>query len=110
MRDQAFSVLRSFRSARASSRRFALLAIMRISSTCLVFLVVLGTASGQTAPRPGRRTEPLEKYGMPPAAPGTYRLESSPRMISPYGAFTSFQVNVDANGNNIVGERADDFS
>ena len=53
-------------------------------------------------------TEPLEKPGMPPAPLGTYRLESSPRMISPYGTFTSYQVNVDANGQNIVGDAANE--
>src|SRR6266508_1260789 len=74
---------------------------------CLSSLLPLGTASGQ-ASRKGRLTEPLEKYGMPPAPLGTYRLESSPRMISPYGSFTSFQVNVDANGNNIVGDAANE--
>src|SRR6266498_2480456 len=74
---------------------------------CLSSLLPLGTASGQ-ASRKGRLTEPLEKYGMPPAPPGTYRLESSPRMISPYGTFTSFQVNVDAQGNNIVGDAANE--
>src|SRR5712692_7303813 len=39
-----------------------------------------------------------------------YRLESSPRMVSPYGAFVSYQVNVDANGNNIVGDAANEPS
>ena len=55
-------------------------------------------------------TEPLEKPGMPPALPGTYRLESSPRMISPYGVFISYQVNVDSNGNNIIGDAANEPS
>ena len=31
-------------------------------------------------------------------------------MISPYGAFVSYQVNVDANGNNIVGDAANEPS
>ena len=53
-------------------------------------------------------TEPLEKYNMPPAY--IYRLETSPRMISQFGPFTSFQVNVDANGNNIVGDAANEPS
>src|SRR6266581_4387931 len=74
-------------------------------------LAALATASGQTPPRiGGRMTEPLEKYEMPPAPPGLYRLESSPRMISQYGLFTSYQVNVDANGNNIVGDAANEPS
>ena len=50
--------------------------------------------------------EPLEKYDMPPAY--IYRLDTSPRMISPHGAFTSYQVNVDADGNNIVGDAANE--
>src|SRR2546423_7128485 len=53
-------------------------------------------------------TEPLEKPAMPPAS--IYRLESSPRMISRFGLFTSFQVNVDAGGNNILGDAANEPS
>ena len=53
-------------------------------------------------------TEPLEKYNMPPAY--IYRLETGPRMISQFGLFTSFQVNVDANGNNILGDAANESS
>src|SRR2546423_13112248 len=55
-----------------------------------------------------RMTEPLEKPAMPPAS--IYRLESSPRMVSPFGLFTSFQVNVDAGGNNILGDAANEPS
>ena len=55
-------------------------------------------------------TEPLEKPGMPPAPIGTYRLETSPRMISPHGYFVSYQVNVDQNGQNIVGDAANEPS
>src|SRR5499427_1491752 len=75
----------------------------------LASVAVLGTASGQTAPS-DRFTEPLEKRGMPPAPLGTYRLESSPRMISQFGVFTSYQVNVDAQGNNILGDAANEPS
>jgi len=52
--------------------------------------------------------EPLEKYDNPPAY--IYRLETAPRMIVPYGSFVSYQVNVDANGNNIVGDAANEPS
>src|SRR6266704_3436934 len=80
-----------------------------VSTTSLLIflgsLASLTTASGQTPPR---MTEPLEKYNMPPAY--IYRLETSPRMVSPYGAFVSYQVNVDANGNNIVGDAANECS
>lgn len=65
--------------------------------------------SAQLAPtwKPQGR-EPLEKYDNPPAY--IYRLETSPRMISPFGLFTSYQVNVDANGDNIVGDAANEPS
>src|SRR6266480_856110 len=76
------------------------------------------TASEQTAAskpatsyataRKSRMTEPLEKYNMPPAY--IYRLETGPRMISQFGLFTSFQVNVDAGGNNILGDAANEPS
>src|SRR5438067_6359969 len=70
----------------------------------------LSTASGQVAPtRDPRTKKPLEKYDNPPA-PYIYRLETSPRMVSPHGAFISYQVNVDANGNNIVGDAANECS
>jgi BNR/Asp-box repeat len=74
---------------------------------CLSSLATLASGSAQTPPE-GRFPEPLEKYEMPPAY--IYRLESSPRMVSPYGSFVSYQVNVDANGNNIVGDAANEPS
>ena len=52
--------------------------------------------------------EPLEKYNDPPAPPR--KIETSPRMVSPHGVFTSFQANVDANGNNILGDAANEPS
>src|SRR6202035_538353 len=36
--------------------------------------------------------------------------ETGPRMIVPYGPFVSYQANVDANGNNIVGDAANECS
>jgi hypothetical protein len=76
---------------------------------CLASLASLATASGQIAPiRKPPFTEPLEKYNNPPAPPRT--IETSPRMISPFGVFTSYQANVDANGNNILGDAANEPS
>ncbi len=76
--------------------------------TSLFSLFLVRIASGQAPPIAPPHTEPLEKYNMPPAY--IYRLETSPRMISQFGSFTSFQVNVDANGNNIVGDAANEPS
>jgi hypothetical protein len=83
----------------------------RLSATMLICLLALTTASGQTPPSGGskpRMTEPLEKYNMPPAY--IYRLETGPRMVSQFGLFTSFQVNVDSDGNNILGDAANESS
>ena len=95
-------------------------AILTVGLLFLVAVTCLPSAGAQTSgshetsvnhtavpPRP-RMTEPLEKYNMPPAY--IYRLETGPRMISQFGPFTSFQVNVDANGNNILGDAANEPS
>src|SRR5207245_3023954 len=71
-----------------------------------VFMVALAPASGQAPIWNPHTQKPLEKYDNPPAY--IYRLETSPRMVSPYGTFISYQVNVDANGNNIVGDAANE--
>src|SRR5438876_11857722 len=75
---------------------------------CVNSIALLATATRQIPPRKPIRTEPLEKYDMPPAY--IYRLETGPRMISQYGPFTSFQVNVDANHQNILGDAANEPS
>jgi Dockerin type I domain len=76
---------------------------------CLLLLSGLAAASAQA---PSRKLlplrEPLEKYDNPPAY--IFRLETSPRMVSQYDIFTSYQVNVDANGNNILGDAANETS
>jgi hypothetical protein len=77
-----------------------------LSTICLVFVA---TASGQAPQGKPIAHEPLEKPAMLPPA-YIYRLETGPRMISRFGLFTSFQVNVDANGNNIVGDAANESS
>src|SRR5436853_2147568 len=77
------------------------------SLICLILLIALASASAQLAPTyKVPRNEPLEKYDNPPAPPR--KIETSPRMISRYDTFTSYQVNVDANGNNIVGDAANE--
>src|SRR5215510_1161041 len=73
-------------------------------------LLSLATGSAQTGTLQLNPKEHVEKYDMPPAPPGTYRLETSPRMISPYAGFISYQANVDANGNNIIGDAANEPS
>jgi len=74
---------------------------------CLFSLAAFTTASAQLAPtRPALRGEALEKYDNPPAPPR--KIETSPRMISVYDGFISYQANVDQNGQNILGDAANE--
>src|SRR5947208_17196380 len=86
---------------------------MRRSTVSLTFLICLSLllvpSSSSAQPRPtwkpqGR--EPLEKYDNPPAPPR--KIQTSPRMVSTLGPFVSYQVNVDASGNNIIGDAANE--
>ena len=73
----------------------------------LILLIAVPGASAQLEPvRMAPLNEAMEKYDNPPAPPR--KMEISPRMISPYAGFISYQVNVDANGNNIVGDAANE--
>jgi len=73
-----------------------------------IFLSVVAVASSQTVPRKPLPREPLEKYDNPP--PLSPAVATSPALISRFGPYFSYQVNVDANGNNIVGDAANEPS
>ena len=73
----------------------------------LLSLPQLMSGQDQKAPNAILKKQ-LETYDNPPAY--IYRLETGPRMIVPYGPFVSYQANVDANGNNIVGDAANECS
>src|SRR6476620_11876734 len=68
----------------------------------LILLIALPGAVAQLAPLNGH----LETYDNPPSPPR--KMETSPRMVSVYGAFISYQVNVDQNGQNILGDAANE--
>lgn len=76
-------------------------------SVTVVLLAGLAFASGQTSLRP-LPTEELEKYDDPPNY--VSRTGVSPAMISQHDAFTSIQVNVNASGQNITGDAANEPS
>jgi hypothetical protein len=80
----------------------------RASLRIFIFLFAVAVASGQTLPPKPLPKEPLEKYDNPPPLfPAT---ATSPGLISQFGPYTSYQVNVNANGNNIVGDAANEPS
>ncbi len=85
-----------------------LLLLLAIASAS-AFAEATADKSAQVAPtwKPQER-EPLERYDNPPAPPR--KIETSPRMVSPFGPFTSYQVNVDGSGNNIIGDAANEPS
>src|SRR6266513_6461343 len=80
----------------------------QLSAFVMVLLLTLSIASGQTLAPIHKQpfNEPLEKYNMPPAPPR--KIETSPRMVWQFGVFTSYQANVDASGNNILGDAANE--
>src|SRR6187455_2990652 len=79
-----------------------------LSAAMMVSVATLATASAQAPLFNPYTTRLLEKYDNPPAL--IYRLDTSPRMVSPHGSFISYQVNVDSSGNNIVGDAANECS
>ena len=87
----------------------ALAKVGQLSAFVLVLLLALSTVSGQTL-APIRKlplNEPLETSKNMPSAPPR-KKEISPRKISQFGVFTSYQANVDASGNNILGDAANE--
>jgi hypothetical protein len=77
-------------------------------SVALILLFAIATAGAQIyRPRP-LAVEPLEKEEDAPAY--VWQTDFSPAMISSHGNFVSRQVNVASNGQNIVGDAANEPS
>lgn len=114
--------LTNFQKATTANRLFPLGIINVVAVSTVGYFAAIGAATaeppstaGQEAASPFvpiRRlplSEPLEtSKNMPPAPPR--KIETSPRMVSQFGVFTSYQVNVDAAGNNILGDAANEPS
>src|SRR5438128_536235 len=103
--------MKQFHPGRGVQKEFLMMIRFRMLKpsvfTCLLSLIAPASASAQLAPtHKVPRNEPLERYDNPPAPPR--KIETSPRMVSQFGSFTSHQVNVDANGNNILGDAANE--
>jgi hypothetical protein len=74
------------------------------SAASIAFLGALSFSSVRAQP-----FEPLEREDDPPA-PVVWRREFSPQTVVPFGRFTSYQVNVNSFGENIVGDAANEPS
>ena len=75
----------------------------------VILLSLIAVVSSQTLPPKPLPKEPLEKFDNPPAplAPITV---TSPGLASQFGPYTSYQVNIDSNGNNIAGDAGNEPS
>jgi hypothetical protein len=74
-----------------------------------ISLLLAPAVFSQTVARKPLPTEPLEKYDNSPAVAAP-ALVISPALASQFGPYTSYQVNVDVNGNNRVGDAANEPS
>jgi len=74
-----------------------------------ISLLLAAVAFSQTVARKPLPTEPLEKYDNQPAVAAPV-LAVSPELVSRLGPYASYQVNVDASGNNRVGDAANEPS
>src|SRR6478672_9907956 len=83
--------------------------MLRLGLATAVSLLLVSGAFSQTVARKPLPTEPLEKYDNSPAVASPI-IGISPALVSPFGPYTSYQVNVDANGNNRVGDAANEPS
>jgi hypothetical protein len=88
---------------------YAVLSIGMFRLLAGICLLLAPAAFSQTIARKPLPVGPLEKYDNPPAAPARV-LAISPALVSQFGPYASYQVNVDANGNNIVGDAANEPS
>jgi hypothetical protein len=75
---------------------------------CLISLAGISIAAGQSVFHKQLPKQELERYDNGPVFVG--RLGASPAMVSQQGAYTSYQVNVDSNGQNIMGDAANEPS
>src|SRR6476646_8842736 len=83
--------------------------MLRLGLATAVSLLLVSAAFSQRVARKPLPTEPLEKYDNSPAVASPI-LEISPALVSSLGPYISYQVNVDANGNNRVGDAANEPS
>jgi hypothetical protein len=83
--------------------------MLRLGLLTAISLLLAPAVFSQTVARKPLPTEPLEKYDNPPAVAAQV-LRISPALVSTFGPYTSYQVNVDASGNNRVGDAANEPS
>ena len=83
--------------------------MLRLGLVTTISLLLAAATFSQTVARKPLPTEPLEKYDNQPAVAALF-LGISPALVSRLGPYTSYQVNVDASGNNRIGDAANEPS
>jgi hypothetical protein len=83
--------------------------MLRLGLSTAVSLLLVSAAFSQRVARKPLPTEPLEKYDNSPAVAAPI-LSISPALVSRLGPYPSYQVNVDVNGNNRIGDAANEPS
>jgi elongation factor P hydroxylase len=83
--------------------------MLRLGLLTAISLLLVPAGFSQTASRKPLPTGPLEKYDNPPSVAAPI-LVISPALVSQFGPYTSYQVNVNLNGNNTVGDAANEPS
>ncbi len=83
--------------------------MLRLGLLTAISLLLAPAVFSQTVARKPLPTEPLEKYDNPPSVAAPV-LRISPALVSTFGPYASYQVNVDASGNNRVGDAANEPS
>ena len=83
--------------------------MFRLGLSTAICLLLLPAGFSQTVARKPLPTEALEKYD-DPAAGAAPVIKMSPALVSSLGPYTSYQVNVDTNGNNRMGDAANEPS
>jgi len=83
--------------------------MLRLGLSTAVSLLLVSAAFSQRVARKPLPTEPLEKYDNSPAVASPI-VGISPALVSSLGPYISYQVNVDANGNNRAGDAANEPS
>ena len=83
--------------------------MLRLGLLTAISLLLAPAVFSQTIARKPLPTEPLEKYDNPPAVAAP-AFAIAPALVSQFGPYTSYQVNVDPSGNNRVGDAANEPS
>ncbi len=84
---------------------------MNTYGTAAILAGIVGVAQGQVTPEPtGKPGQPRTQGEQVDQLPGDKPVRTGPSGLFPAGPFMSIQANVDGNGNNVIGDAANEPS